>query len=118
MAGVGRGETPSRSGDYGARPEGAGHPAGRSLSQLDNSQKAIRDSTKWLVAAAAAVGAVVVTGLQLSDLPSGTLATAMALVGFVLALVGVAAVIFSAVGVLSVGFTTLGQLADLYDSEA
>jgi hypothetical protein len=94
-----------------------GHPAGRSLTQLDNSQQAIRDTTKWLVAAAAAVGGVVVAGLQLSKLPEGRWATAMALFGFVIALGGVAAVIFSAAGVLSGGFTTLGQLADLYDSE-
>lgn len=98
-------------------PEDAGHPAGRSLTQLDNSQQAIRDTTKWLVAAAAAVGGVVVAGLQLSKLPEGPWATALALFGFAIALAGVAAVIFSAAGVLSAGFTTLGQLADLYDSE-
>src|SRR4051794_10284733 len=93
-----------------APAEAGGHPAGRSLSQLNNSQNAIRDTTKWLVAAAAAVGAVVVAGLQLSNLPEGAWATAMALLGFAIALGGVAAVIFSAAGVLSVGFTTLGQL--------
>lgn len=96
----------------------AGHPAARSLAQLDNSQKAIRDTTKWLVAAAAAVGAIVVAGLQLSNLPRGFIATLCALGGFAIALVGVAAIIFSATSVLSVGYTTLGQLADLYKPEA
>jgi hypothetical protein len=96
----------------------SGHPAARSLTQLDNSQKAIRDTTKWLVAAAAAVGGVVVAGLQLSNLPVGLTATAMSLGGFTLALLGVAVIIFTAAGVLSVGFTTLGQLADLYESES
>jgi hypothetical protein len=99
-------------------PDDLGHPAGRSLTQLDNSQKAIRDTTKWLVAAAAAVGAVVVAGLQLSNLPTGAVATTMAVSGFVIALLGVAVIIFTAAGVLSVGFTTLGQLAELNEPEA
>jgi hypothetical protein len=98
-----------------------GHPAAASLDQLTKSQNAIRDTTKWLVAAAAGVGAVVVAGLQLSHLPTGTLPTILALVGFGLSLMGAAFVLFSAAKVLSGGFTTLGQLADLankaYDQE-
>ncbi len=87
--------------------------------QLENSQNAIRDTTKWLVAAAAAVGAVIVAGLQLSNLPYGTWASLVAIAGFVLAIIGVAAVIFSAAEVLVVGYTTLGELADKpYETES
>jgi hypothetical protein len=84
---------------------------------LENSQNAIRDTTKWLVAVAGAVGAVVVAGLQLSHLPHGTLATTLAITGFVVALLGVAAVIFFAARVLSVRYTTFGQLTKLNDKE-
>jgi hypothetical protein len=73
----------------------------------------MRDTTKWLVAAAAAVGGVLVAGLQLSRLPSDGFAV-VALAGFVLAIVGVALIILSAATVLSVGYTTLGQLTDIY----
>ena len=95
---------------------GTTEQAAPSREQLESSQRAIRDTTKWLVAAAAAVGAVVVAGLQLSHLPTGFWATVAALGGFVIALTGVAVVIFSAAGVLSVGYTTLGELSDLYDA--
>jgi len=73
----------------------------------------MRDTTKWLVAAAAAVGAVIVAGLQLSKLPSGVFAY-LALSGFLMAIIGVAIIILSAANVLSVGYTTLGQLTDIY----
>jgi hypothetical protein len=91
----------------------AGHPAARSLAQLESSQSAMRDTTKWLVAAAATVGAVVVAGLQLSKIPAGDLATVLSLGGFAFALAGVAWILFSAAGVLSAGYTTIGELADL-----
>lgn len=94
------------------------HTAAPSQAQLERSQSAIRDTTKWLVAAAAAVGAVVVAGLQLSHLPYGTLATSLAIGGFLVAIVGVAIVLLAASVVLSAGYTTLGELADLYGPEA
>ncbi len=106
-----------------AEQDGAGlsgqadHAAAPSQAQLERSQSAIRDTTKWLVAAAAAVGAVVVAGLQLSHLPYGGPATTLAIAGFLIAIGGVAVVLLSASAVLSAGYTTLGQLADLYDPE-
>jgi hypothetical protein len=76
----------------------------------------MRDTTKWLVAAAAAVGAVVVAGLQLSKIPTGDAATVLSIGGFAVALAGVSLILFSAAGVLSAGYTTLGELSDLKDS--
>jgi hypothetical protein len=73
----------------------------------------MRDTTKWLVAAAAAVGAVVVAGLQLSKIPHGGVASTLAIGGFIVALGGVAFILFSAAGVLSAGYTTLGELVSL-----
>ncbi len=96
----------------------AEHTAAPSQAQLEDSQSAIRATTRWLVAAAAAVGAVAVAGLQLSKLPHGTIATSMVFAGFALALVGVAWVLFSAASVLSVGYTNLNQLSELYNPEA
>src|SRR4051794_13809084 len=95
--------------------EQIGHPVGRSLSQLEASQDAMRSTTKWLVGAAASVGVVLVAGLSLSDLPSGRGQLLLAMGGFVLALLGVANIIFAAARVLVAGFTSLGQLADLRD---
>jgi hypothetical protein len=97
--------------------QSAEHPVPPSQAQLENSQNAIRETTKWLVAAAGAVGAVVVAGLQLSHLPNGTKATVLAISGFVIALLGVAVVIFFATRVLSVRYTTFGQLTKLNDKE-
>ena len=85
------------------------HPPVRSLTQLESSQTAMRDATKWLVAAAGAVGAVVVAGLQLKDLPHGFLATLVALLGVGAALVAVAFILHRAAGVLIVGYTTFGS---------
>jgi hypothetical protein len=73
----------------------------------------MRDTTKWLVAAAAAVAALVVAGLQISTIPHGTGASAMAITGFVIALLGVALIVLRATSVLSGGYTTLGELSDL-----
>jgi hypothetical protein len=96
-----------------AEGSATGHPAARSLAQLESSQTAMRDTTKWLVAATAAVGAVIVAGLQLSNLPSGLLGAAPALLGVAAALLGVAIILRRAAGVLASGYTTLGELADL-----
>lgn len=93
------------------------HPVPPSQAQLENSQSAIRDTTKWMVAVAGAVGAVVVAGLQLSHLPNGTEATVLAIIGFVIALLGVAVVVFFAARVLSIRYTTFGQLAKLNKKE-
>lgn len=90
-----------------------GHPSARSLTQLESSQTAMRDTTKWLVAAAAAVGAVVVAGLQLKNLPRGSLATLVALLGVAAALVAVAFILYRAAGVLAAGYTTFGSIVDL-----
>lgn len=92
-----------------------GHPVGRSLAQLEASQDAMRSTTKWLVAAAASVGGVLVAGLSLSDLPIGGWQLGLSMGGFVLAVIGVASVIFAAARVLVSGFTSFGQLADLRD---
>jgi hypothetical protein len=56
---------------------------------------------------------LVVAGLQLSNLPTGVVASTIAVVGFGIAMIGVAIVLFSATAVLSGGYTTLGQLTDL-----
>ncbi len=111
---LGRGAAPAESG---ASVSDAGHPTARSLAQLESSQNAMRDTTRWLVAAAAAVGAVVVAGLQLSKIPAGGVATVLSIGGFILALAGVSLILFSAAGVLSAGYTTLGELADLRRTE-
>ena len=94
------------------RPE-SGHPAARSLAHLESSQGAMRDTTKWLVAASAAVAAVIVAGLQISEIPHGTGASSLAILGFLIALAGVAVILFAATSVLSGGYTTLGELSDL-----
>jgi hypothetical protein len=73
----------------------------------------MRDATKWLVAAAAAVGAVLVAGLQLKDLPHGFLATLVAFLGISAALVAVAFILYRAAGVLVAGYTIFGQIAGL-----
>jgi hypothetical protein len=92
---------------------GNAHQPARSLAQLENSQMAIRDTTKWLVAAAAAVGAIVVAGLQLRDLPHGTLATSVALLGVIAALGAIAYILYRAAVVLAMGYTTFGAIVDL-----
>jgi hypothetical protein len=73
----------------------------------------MRDATKWLVAAAAAVGAVLVAGLQLSSLPTGRLAVTVALSGVAVALLGIALILHRAAAVLTAGYTTLGELGNL-----
>lgn len=88
-------------------------PLARHLTQMESSQTAMRDATKWLVAAAAAVAAVVVAGLQLKNLPQGSLATWVAFLGVGAALVAVAFILYRAAGVLVAGYTTFGHIADL-----
>jgi hypothetical protein len=81
--------------------------------ELSESRTAIRDTTKWLVAGAGAVAAVIVAGLQLSSLPASALGRILGLGGFGLALAGVGLVVFKAADVLATGYTHLGELADL-----
>lgn len=85
----------------------------RHLGQLESSQAGMRDATKWLVAAAAAVGAVVVAGLQLKDLPHGAGAITLAFLGVAAALAAVALVLYRAADVLGAGYTTFGYIVDL-----
>jgi hypothetical protein len=73
----------------------------------------MRDTTKWLVAAVAAVGAVVVAGLQLKNVPHGTLATTVALLGVVAALGAIAYILYRAAVILVAGYTTFGGIVDL-----
>lgn len=94
-----------------------GHPLARSLEQLESSQAAMRDATKWLVAAAAAVGAVLVAGLQLKDVPHGFWATLVALLGIAAALLAVGLILHRAAGVLVAGYTTFGQILKLRADE-
>jgi hypothetical protein len=105
----------------GSLPESVQEPANsdispssaRHLGQLESSQAGMRDATKWLVAAAAAVGAVVVAGLQLKDLPHGAGAITLALLGVAAALAAVAVVLYRAADVLGAGYTTFGYIVDL-----
>lgn len=85
----------------------------RHLGQLESSQAGMRDATKWLVAAAAAVGAVLVAGLQLKDLPHGAGAMTLAFLGVIAALAAVAFILYRASDVLGAGYTTFGYLVDL-----
>lgn len=85
----------------------------RHLGQLESSQTGMRDATKWLVAAAAAVGALVVAGLQLKDLPHGAGAITLAFIGVGAALAAVAFVLHRASSVLGAGYTTFGYIVDL-----
>jgi hypothetical protein len=80
---------------------------------LEASQNAMRDTTKWMVAAAAAVGAVLVAGLSLSTLPSGGWSLLVALSGFFLALLGVSGVIYAAAGVLVAGYSSFSELMEI-----
>ncbi len=73
-----------------------------------------RAAAKWLVAAFAAVGAVLASGLGLSA--AGTLSgnrLILALLGFTIAVLGVVAAISLIVGVLAPKPITLSELADL-----
>lgn len=114
--------TADAGGQQDARPVGpaipqTGHPPVRSLEQLESSQAAMRDATKWLVAAAAAVGAVLVAGLQLKDLPHGFWAGTVALLGIGAALVAVVFILYRAANVLVTGYTTFGQILGLRINE-
>jgi hypothetical protein len=86
------------------------------LSVFEEARSALQDTAKWIVAAAAAVGGVLLAGLQLKDLGSiqdaTTLRVAIALGGFGLALFGVGCVLVSAARVLATAGLTLSDLAD------
>lgn len=109
------GQQDARSADSGHEPGPSeiGHNPARSLDRLESSQAAMRETTKWLIAAAAAVGAVLVAGLQLKDLPHGFIAASVALLGVAAALVAVAFILYRAAGVLAAGYTTFGEILEL-----
>jgi hypothetical protein len=108
---------PDDRGRQDAEPETRFPPA-RSLAQLESSQAAMRETTKWLIAATAAVAAALVAGLQLKDLPHGFWATTVALLGVATALVAVVFILRRATGVLSAGYTTFGSILDLNDEKS
>ena len=88
--------------------------------ELAQSSANIRDTTKWLIAAFAAIGAVLVAGLQLSDL--GQLGTQQlvrliaSLIAAAAALICVGITILRAADVLTTRYTSLKQLALLHQS--
>lgn len=96
-----------------ANVAGAGSSATAPSAELAESRAAIRATTKWMVAGAGAVAAVIVAGLQLAKLPPSVGGRAIALTGFGLAIIGVGLVIVQAANVLVVGYAHLGELADL-----
>ena len=75
----------------------------------------LRDAAKWLLAAAAAVGGVLVAGLQLGSLGDLDLhqwgRLALALTGLILALIGVGMVIARAGALLTEDWITLAELS-------
>jgi hypothetical protein len=93
--------------------DGAKRSATIPSTELAESRASIRDTTKWMVAGAGAVAAVIVAGLQLTNLPPSVAGRTMGLIGFGLAIIGVGLVIVQAAEVLVVGYTHLGELADL-----
>jgi hypothetical protein len=78
------------------------------------STQSLREAAKWLLAAAAGVGGVLVAGLQLSKLGAlgadQWLRMVIALIGLALALVGVGWVIARAAALLTEDWITLSQL--------
>jgi hypothetical protein len=75
----------------------------------------LRETTKWLIAAFAAIGGVLIAGSQLSSIgslaPGDWLRFVIAAAGLLLALAGVAFAIDAAVGVFAAGSVSLGGLA-------
>jgi hypothetical protein len=82
---------------------------------LSDAAKAIRDAAKYLVATFGAIGAVLVSGLSLTAMPSGAspVVAALGIAGAVLAL---ALLIGLAISVLTPKAITLGGLAELEEA--
>jgi hypothetical protein len=91
--------------------DSAASPGGEYAAETES----LRSAAKWLLAAAAGVAGLLVAGLQLSSLgrlTSGEVGhLALALVGLVLTLAGVAFVIYRAAALLSDTWITLWQLS-------
>jgi hypothetical protein len=85
--------------------------AGDEGSPLEAPAKAIRDAAKYLIAAFGAIGAVLVGGLSLSALPSGT-HPLLAAVAVAVAVLSLALMIGLGVSVLTPEAITLGGLAE------
>src|SRR3954467_11055970 len=83
-------------------------------SPFGSAMQGIRDAAKWLIGAAAAVGAILITGKQLSSigqLPIG-IRLGVAVVGIIVALLAVVAAVWVAVQVLLPVGVTLKELKD------
>lgn len=80
-------------------------------SPLAPASKAIRDAAKYLVAAFGAIGAVLVSGLSLTALPTGA-HPVLAAFGIAVAVLALALLIGLAVSVIAPKSITMGELAD------
>jgi len=78
--------------------------------------ESLRSAAKWLLTVTAGVAGLLCTGLQLSSLgrvlDTGVARFAIALVGLVVALLGIAVIVWRASAVLSDGWITLTQISD------
>jgi hypothetical protein len=90
--------------------EGEEQPA---VSPLSKAADRIRESAKWLIASFAAVGAILIAGLQIADIGGLTGSRlAWAIVGIILGVAGVVFAIAAASSVVTKSFVTLKALAD------
>ena len=84
---------------------------------LSNAADRLRDTSKWLIGAFAAVGGALIAGSQLSSIgslaPGNWLRFALAAIGVLVALVGIAWAIAAAVKVAAAGSVNLRKLAAL-----
>ena len=83
------------------------------ISELATASNTIRETAKWLIAAFAAIGVVLVAGSQLSSLGSIKSLSpllAIAISGVLLGLIGVGLAIWSAVGIMTPEHITLSHL--------
>jgi hypothetical protein len=83
------------------------------VGDLRGSREEIRQTTKWLIAGAAAVGAIAVADLKLTSLPQWGGPLAVAVIGFVSALLGVGLILVQAANVLALGYAGFHELAIL-----
>lgn len=76
---------------------------------------AVQNTAKWLISAFAAIGGLIIAGLQVSALASTEHLTAaglvVALICYAVALLGVGTIILTAAGVLLPAFDSLGEVA-------
>jgi len=87
-------------------------------SPLGKAADRIRESAKWLVASFAAVGALLIAGLQIADIGSLTdERLAWAIVGIIVGVLGVVVAIAAASSVVTKSFVTLKGLAAQSDEK-